>query len=353
MAKQIQDQDLVFHFLNVGFGDTTVIELPPNSRRERRLGIVDCCDGKKTYQYIQRLRNIRNIDKVAFICATHPHFDHISGIEYLMKKDDTRPLEFWDSGFRHNSVTYKKILKAVYDKGIAMKRISSGMEWYIGKLRITALAPSVPLRNRYATYGVDMNNASIVLRFEHHKKDVVSIESQRYEGVHDPAIEKKAGRSVVILTGDAEFDSWAQVSQEYPKVEGVSAHKPLVKKMVNLLSCYAVKVAHHGSMHSTPLDIYEKMRPSLAIISTEQRQSKKDVDWGVLERNLFPHQITKWALEESEVRILTTDGSYEKENGSSFAYAGSIVLVVPPGGRPRFTKLLDSCDSCPAPPNSV
>jgi hypothetical protein len=40
------------------------------------------------------------------------------------------------------------------------------MKSYIGTLRITALGPSVALRNRYATSGIDMNNASIVLRLE-------------------------------------------------------------------------------------------------------------------------------------------------------------------------------------------
>jgi len=358
MSTKIKAEDLVFHFLNVGFGDTAVIELPPNTRSERLLGIVDCCDGDKTRNYVGKLKQVRsdegiNIDGVGFICATHPHFDHISGIETLLKDPETRPAEFWDSGFRHNSTTYQNILKTIYTEKINMKRISSGMEWYFGKLRITAMAPAVPLRNRYATYGVDMNNASIVLRFEHGKEDTVIVESQRYEGGYDPEIERKAGRAVVILGGDAEFDSWSYVSQEYPRVERTSAHSPLVKKMVNLLNCWAVKVAHHGSMHSTPLDVYERMSPSLAVISTEQKTSTKSLPWKDLQRNLFPHATATSALEESEARILTTDGSYEKSEGLDYDTGGTIVLVVPPGKRPRYMKLDDSADEDANPPSSV
>ena len=349
MSTKIKAEDLVFHFLNVGFGDTAVIELPPNTSNERLLGIVDCCDGDKTIKYIKKLKDVRaddgiNIDGVAFICATHPHYDHISGIKALLTDSETRPAEFWDSGFRHNSATYQGILETIYSKGIDMRRISSGMEWYFGKLRITALAPSVSLRNRYATYGVDMNNASIVLRFEHGKKDAVTVESQRYEGGYDPEIERDASQAVVILGGDAEFDSWSHVSHEYPCVERTSTHKPLVKKMVNLLNCWAIKVAHHGSMHSTPLDVYERMSPSLAIISTEQQISTKSLPWKELERNLFPHQIAKSALEESKAKILTTDGSYEIEEGLEYNHEGTIVLVVPSGKKPRCTKMDDSAD---------
>lgn len=358
MSYKIKAEDLVFHFLNVGFGDTAVIELPPNTSGKRLLGIVDCCDGDKTLKYVKQIKQVRandgiNIDGVAFICATHPHFDHISGINKLLKDPVTRPQEFWDSGFRHNSTTYQKILKTIYSEKIDMRRISSGMEWYFGKLRITALAPSVPLRNRYATYGIDMNNASIVLRFEHGKKDAVTVESQRYEGSYDPEIERDASQAVVILGGDAEFDSWAHVSQEYPYVERTSTHEPLVKKMVNLLNCWAIKVAHHGSMHSTPLDVYERMSPSLAIISTEQKTSTKTLPWMQLTRNLFPHLIATSALEESKARILTTDGSYETAQGHSYAYEGTVILVVSPGKKPCYTKLDESGNKPLIPPSSV
>ena len=150
----VHEQDLLFHILNVGHGDTIIVELPRDKDGRKLLGIVDCCSQTKTLKYIDRLRKERAnngivFDGVAFVCATHPHYDHIRGIEKILRTDSTKPDEFWDSGFRHISATYCSILKAVTELGgIQMLRVTSGMEWYFGTARITALAPSVALRNR-------------------------------------------------------------------------------------------------------------------------------------------------------------------------------------------------------------
>lgn len=363
MSKPIKPDDLVLHFLNVGFGDNIIIEFPADEQGNRRYGLVDCRSGEKTLTYLDRLMpNPANRSRLAFICATHPHYDHISGISRVMNSAYF-PEEFWDSGFRHNSQTYQNILLDVIAKGIRMVRVSSGMEWYFQRVRVTALSPSVTLRNRYATYGVDMNNASIVLRLENNKEDAVLIQSREYTGDTSIEAERQAGQSVAILAGDAEFDSWSHVCQDYPRVERTSYQKPLVKKMVNYLSTSVVKVAHHGSMHSTPLDVYEKMSPSIAIISTKQEPSTKKLGntaFAEIQRDLFPHQSATMALEESDTRVLTTDGSYEgqiMDNGNKKDagndHSGSIVVVIPPAGKVRWKKLTDDTATVPTPPASV
>jgi hypothetical protein len=53
------------------------------------------------------------------------------------------------------------------------------------------------------------------------------------------------------------------------------------------------------------------------------------------------------ALEECGAQILTTDGSYESEKESSPKKPGSIVIVVPPGGKPRWAKLDDTMTDTP------
>ncbi len=357
----IKDKDLVFHILNVGFGDNILVEFPAGNDGLRSHGLVDCYNYNKTKEYLEKLRGVRPARKrLDFICATHPHSDHIKGIPKFLKDPDHCPKEFWDSGFRHNSKTYRKILGEVAkNNDVRMLRVTSGMEWYYGRVRVTALAPSIEIRNRYATYGVDMNNASIVLRFEHYKEDVVLQESERYKGKVDPEMLRRAGSSVVILGGDAEFDSWAKITEEYPKIERSSKHEPLVKKMVNRLSCGAIKISHHGSMHSSPLDVYEKMSPKLAVASTEQKTSTKRIDGRSYTRELFPHKTASLAVEEVGAELLTTDGSYEREKRNSdrrylrYVDPGSIIIKVPPGGRLKWTKLNDSKNVVPDPPTNV
>jgi beta-lactamase superfamily II metal-dependent hydrolase len=348
LPTPIKPEDLVFHFLNVGFGDNIVVEFPVDKADKRLYGIVDCKDFKKTKQYLDKLMDARpGKPELEFVCATHPHLDHIGGINSLLEDEKYRVKEFWDSGFRHKSQTYIKILKSLLLQGIELIRVSSGMEWYFGKVQVTALAPSILLRNMYATYGVDMNNASVVLRFEHHIEDIISGRSIEYTGSVSLEAERQAGRSVVILSGDAEYDSWSRITEEFPRLERTDSNEPLVKKMVNYLACSALKVAHHGSMHSAPLDVYEKMIPEIAVISTEQEKSTKQTGGIVLTRGLFPHRLAITALEECGAQILTTDGSYESEKESSTKKSGSIVIVVPPGGKPRWAKLDDTITDIP------
>jgi beta-lactamase superfamily II metal-dependent hydrolase len=363
--KPIEPGDLVVHFLNVGFGDNIVVQLPAGVDGKRSYGLVDCRNGKKTLDYLGKLMPGASGDeaRLAFVCATHPHNDHISGIPAVINSRQYYPREFWDSGFRHNSQTYIRILESVRDKGIRMVRVSSGMEWYFHQIRITALSPSVALRNRFATYGVDMNNASIVLRIENNEENVITMQSKEYKGNKSSEAEREAGRAVVILTGDAEFDSWSHVCQEFPKVERSSSHQPLVTKMVNYLSGAVVKVAHHGSMHSTPLDVYEKIGPRLAVISTKQEESSKTLKNSPLaeiKRELFPHQSAAMSLEECDAEVMTTDGSYEgqtradgtKKNDKN-AHEGTIVVVIPPGGGIWYMKMNDSADAMATPPTEV
>ncbi len=363
--EEIKPDDLVLHFLNVGFGDNIVVELPADDSGRRRYGLVDCKDSVKTLDYLRKLMTNAGVEpsRLAFVCATHPHSDHISGIPAIIKSQYC-PEELWESGFRHKSQTYIRILEGVINEKIRMVRVSSGMEWYFPHVLITALSPSVTLRNRFATYGVDMNNGSVVLRIENNKENVIIRKSEEYEGNKSEEAERKAGRSVVILAGDAEFDSWSHVCQEFPMVERTSTHDPLVKKMVNYLSAAVVKVAHHGSMHSTPLDVYEKMGPKLAVISTKQKASSKKLEHsslGEIKRGLFPHQSAAIALEECGAEVLTTDGSYEgqlradgttKKNLDN-AHEGTIVVVVPPGGVIRYTKKNDEAKDMADPPREV
>lgn len=370
MAKKIQPEDLVIHILNVGFGDTILVEFPvreikkkiKKKKYERPCGVVDCRNSGKLIKYIEELTKIDSLERtVEFVCATHPHKDHIEGINPILRHKKYHPKEFWDSGFRQKSTLYLRILKTLLDKKIKMLRISTGMEWYFGKVRITVLSPSVTLRNRYGTHGIDMNNASIVLRLEHHGGESLVMVSKEYEGNKSDEAVRAAGSAVVILAGDAEFEAWAQISQDFATHERHVSKKlftPLITKMVNYLSCSVLKVSHHGSMHSAPLDIYEKIKPDIAIVSTLQEESEKKEGVQVpLKRYLFPHKSATIALEESGALVLTTDGSYttpvEDAEEKGYDKPGSIVVVVPPGGPARIRKLDDTKTDDAYPPDEV
>ena len=141
MAK-ISSWDLVFHVLNVGHADAILVGFPAAHEEEREYGLIDCGNGTKVRGYLKKMFPDPDTRKrLLFMCATHPHRDHIIGMNSILKDPTWKPLWFWDSGFRLPSVTYSTILdKIANDPEILMMRGSSGMERYFGKVRVTALA---------------------------------------------------------------------------------------------------------------------------------------------------------------------------------------------------------------------
>ena len=172
----INDKDLLFHILNVGDGDNIIVEFPVDKETGQRFyGIVDCYKHEKTKAYLKKLKEIRPArDQLEFICATHPHKDHIDGIDGLLLNNRYRPKEFWDSGFRHTSNTWYQLMDHVKNlPNILFLRPTSGLSTIMAGVEITVVAPSIYLRNRYDTYGVDINNSSIVLKLTYAECTIV------------------------------------------------------------------------------------------------------------------------------------------------------------------------------------
>jgi len=167
-----------------------------------------------------------------------------------------------------------------------------------------------------------------------------------------------------LLPGHADLcedtlDSWSEeeVRLIHPstllRTLGLRKSAPLVKKAVNLLNCSVIKVSHHGSMHSAPLDVYERMSPALAILSSKQEQSSVTHHGQTVTRTLYPHPVAIETLRESGSDVLSTDGYFEWLTGGGNRQPGTIVVAVAPGKKPRYTKLSDDTAAVPTPPAAV
>ena len=71
--------NLEIYFLDVGEADSTLI------RKENHNILIDGGnnrDGKKLVNYFKSL----NIDSFDYVIATHPHEDHIGGLDYIIRE---------------------------------------------------------------------------------------------------------------------------------------------------------------------------------------------------------------------------------------------------------------------------
>jgi beta-lactamase superfamily II metal-dependent hydrolase len=259
---------LSVHILNVGDGDSVVVELPEEAGSRSHL-VIDCYDGDKTTEYLEKL----DAKRLRLVVATHPHQDHIAGLLSVLKAFPNNVEQFWDSGFRHTSATWFELVDYLKGKPeILFLRPTSGLSTLMSGVEITVLAPSIYLRNRYDTYGVNINNASIVLKLTYAEHSA-------------------------ILAADAQWDSWAKMTEEFPHFEKTTdpLQRIKIQKDYLPLKCHSMKVAHHGSKHGTALEAMERLRPKYAAISCAKPS-----------RHEFPHELATGALKDLDTTINTT-----------------------------------------------
>ncbi len=233
--------ELKVHFLDVGQGDSILIEAPGDKRV-----LVDAGTSGADVDDMLRKRGIERLDLVV---ATHPHADHIGGMSKVLK---TIPVGMYvDNGMTHTTMTYARTMATVEAKGIQYRAGLAGRVFNVGnRVRIEVIHPRT---NKMRGTRSDLNSNSVVLRVDH-KKDCF------------------------LLTGDAE--------------------DPSERFMMNndIANCEVLKVAHHGSKHSTSMEWLNAIQPKIAVISVGEGNRYK-----------HPAQDTLNRLERSGTEIHRTD----------------------------------------------
>ncbi len=206
---------LEIHFLYIGQGDAILIKSPAG-----KVAIVDAGppSAKRILtRYLEKLQ----IKRVNLFLVTHPHLDHFGGWRSLQGK--FKPLLYIDPAFPYPSPPYRRFLRHIRRAGIRSYtgKINQVLDLG-GGVKLRVLAPRKPfLKNTRS----DANSNSIVMRLEYKKLRV-------------------------LLTGDAE--------------------KPTEYRLMRhpeWLPSHLLKVAHHGSHHSSSSRFLTFVRPTFAVIS--------------------------------------------------------------------------------------
>lgn len=198
--------ELNIYFLDVGQADSILI----NSNNEYML--IDGgnnSDGPLLVKYFQSL----GIENFKYIIGTHPHEDHIGGLDDIIDNFNIETIYLPDA--ITTTKTFEDLLDSIE---------KNNLTYNVPKIDSTFLLGNATLKVIYTgTDTSDLNNTSIVLRLTY-------------------------GNNSFLFTGDATS-----------KTEKIILNKNIQADVL--------KLGHHGSKYSTTNEFIEKVNPKYAIIS--------------------------------------------------------------------------------------
>jgi hypothetical protein len=345
--------DLVYFLLNVGDGDAQAVLLPESEfqrddgtteRRPRSLIVVDSARVGKMPALVDALvaagllpaanptalpnGSVVPDGSIPLVVATHPHGDHIGGLPELLRLHRGRIAEFWDPGYWHPIDTYHSMMAEIEaSPNLTYAQPTSGLRRWIGNALVTVLSPSVLLRNRFDTYGTEINDSSLSLRVEFPAARVIQRDDHR-------ALVDEPNTVSLILGADAQTLSWSFVLTDFPQMHpSDSAAAKAIGAALGRdpLRANVLKVSHHASKHGVNLELVERVDPKFTLVSSVGGGGKYN----------FPHTVAQELIREA-LQPTTSSGAARKPDVELGVFhtcdkddqgqrLGSIAAVLRPG----------------------
>jgi competence protein ComEC len=240
--------DLQVHFIDVGQADCTLLI---DQGQTMLIDAGNNADGRLVVEYLKAM-DITHID---YLVGTHPHEDHIGGLDDVMNAFPIGKLIMPAKG--HNTASFEHVLDAIHENNLKITVPSVGDEYWIGLSKLTVLAP---VRTDYFA----INNHSIVFMLERSDKRM-------------------------LLAADAEsISEWHMI--------GNGAD----------LATDILKVAHHGSDTSTNSTFIKAANPTLSIIHVGKNNPYGHPSASVINR--IPGTILRTDIEGTIIVKITNSG---------------------------------------------
>lgn len=257
IAVPVYAKDLSVSYIDIGQGDSELIELP-----EGKNILIDAGDKDGTKNLMKYL-NSRNIKKLDLVIISHPHLDHYGGLLQVLKSIDIT--QVYDSGAPTSSSTYLKLLKQFAAKKVKLNVVRKGQDVSFNDgIVLKILAPEDPLLKNTRS---DANNASVVAKLIYNKTSF-------------------------LFTGDIEEESQDR----------------LLKDNASDLKSDVLKVAHHGSRYTSSKEFLETVKPRIAVISCGTGNSYGHPHKEALQR-LAAENIKIYRTDLNGTVLITSDGN--------------------------------------------
>ena len=239
ISEDVENCELKVHFIDVGQGDSILVEFPDD-----KIMLVDAGPGSNEDDLLSYLNSVfetRNDREIDYFIATHQDEDHVGGADVVFDNFDInvfyRPKVYTDEemeslGYETSQVNTcnTKCFTTMIEKAYQENCDIFDTQIDINPLFLSEdcsydvqfLSPS---QSKYQ----DANNYSPIIRIEYLSR-------------------------VFMLTGDAETDIEDEVLDNY-------------KDTPQFLKCDVLKLGHHGSRTSTSKEFLEALSPTYAVIS--------------------------------------------------------------------------------------
>ena len=243
-----RDNNFSITFLDVGQGDSSLVELPDKRVMLIDGGTHDPDMGRRVIAPYLWSKGIKDID---YLVLSHPHPDHYGGLIYIM--DNFKIGEAWVNG----RVTYdaEKFFQKLQEKKIPYRALKRGDMLEAGDYKIYVFHPydgfyADSPRGEFS----NLNNDSLVLKID-------------------------TGSASALFTGDIEAEA-----------EGDLLH------LGTWLKSDIIKIPHHGGRTSSTEEFIRGASPQAAVLSAGSNNPFN-----------HPHEETIERYKNAGVRIFRTD----------------------------------------------
>ena len=213
------------NYIDVGQGDSIFIQLPNNETM-----LIDAGEAYESDSVINYLNNL-GIKKIDYVVGTHPHTDHIGGLEEVINTFDIGSIYMPRAS--STSKTYEDLLTTISNKGLKVKTAKSEVVVLDDdNLKLEFIAPN---SDNYS----ELNNYSAVLKLTYLD-------------------------NTFLFMGDAETLSENEVTCD--------------------VEADVIKVGHHGSDSSSGIEFVKKVSPEYAIIMVGEGNSYNHPYQSIIDR---------------------------------------------------------------------
>ena len=212
-------------FLDVGQGDSAVVELPD--------GQTVLIDGGARYERFDMGKNVvapflwnRRIHHITHVIGTHQQLDHVGGLIWVLRHLSVG--QYWSGGIERSEKFVEDLRATLRDQHIDQRTAARGQDLVqTGQCRLSILNPpktSVVRESTQPHTGTILNNLSIVSRLQ-------------------------CGANSILFAADIETAGLRQLNEQ--------GYQPVT----------VLKVPHHGARSSLDPDWLQRLHPQYAVVS--------------------------------------------------------------------------------------